>query len=132
MFHQETVDTSHTTIAKHSNSIYTILAKLAVPFNIYTKLNLLVYSQLQDYINCSNSQLAMSMGAGVDLAEIYVMKKMHKEKMMKNKVDKIQADEEGGSQKKHPSCGCLSMLLNKIHPATLQSSASSRQCSRLE
>lgn len=53
---------------------------------------------------------------GYELAEVYVMRKLHKDQM-KRKVEERPKTQDIGFQVKNSSgCGCFSSLFKKIHP----------------
>lgn len=54
---------------------------------------------------------------GVDIAEVYVLRKMHKEKMMKKKEEEVKRPKTStiiGSKKANRSSGCFLWFSNKL------------------
>ncbi|CDP01182.1 unnamed protein product [Coffea canephora] len=75
----------------------------------------------------------MSMGSGLDLSEVYVMRKLHKEKMKgrEDEAEEAEAHCSCWSRKKvshHSSTGCFSMLpFKKVRPSAKNPSTHSSQ-----
>ncbi|XWS21553.1 hypothetical protein CRYUN_Cryun30bG0064100 [Craigia yunnanensis] len=52
---------------------------------------------------------------GYQLAEVYVMRKLHKEQMKRKEEERAKTEEIGFAVK--TSSGCFSSMLKKIHPS---------------